>query len=149
MKPQLTSLPSRTTCHHLYPSGRRCRYPVMADSMFCAKHVDSGFGSLPDVDLSHHFGSVPLNFRSASEINDFLCTLARLMIENRVSARRASVLAYIASLELRTLPEIEKELDPGDEFPRIVFDSPEPIEMELKPNVEESTARNTGATVGT
>ena len=51
--------------------------------MFCSQHVDSGFGSVPDVDLSRHFGSEPLNFQSACDINSFLCALAKLMIEGQ------------------------------------------------------------------
>jgi hypothetical protein len=61
------------------------------------------------------------------------------MIENRISARRASVLAYIASLELRTLPAIDHELgDPNEEVPRIVFDRPAPLEPPIGDRVEPS-----------
>lgn len=101
--------------------------------LFCARHSQPHYmpTPIPEVDLSDHFGPEPLNFRSASELNDFLCSLAHLMIENRISARRASVLAYIASLELRTLPAIEHELgsDAYEEMPRLVFDPPEPVEI--------------------
>lgn len=149
MKPQLTNLPSRTTCHHLYPSGRRCRFLIAPGSLFCDQHVDSGFGATLDVDLSRHFGPGALNFKSACEINDFLCSLARLMIENRISARRASVLAYIARLELRTLPAIEHELEPDDYTPRIVFDPPEPIETRMDASTEASAAKDAGAALST
>jgi hypothetical protein len=142
MKPQLPNLPSRTTCHHLYPSGRRCRYVLAPDSLFCIHHIDSGFGATPDVDLSRHFGPDPLNFKSASEVNDFLCSLARLMVENRISARRASVLAYIASLELRTLREIEHELNSDDDIPpRLVFDTPYPVETTMQTTLEGSSGQ--------
>jgi len=144
MTPQ-TNIPSRTTCHHLYPSGRRCRFPVGPGALFCAQHADSGFGSTPDIDLSRHFGPAPLNFQSACEINDFLRCLARLMIENRISARRASVLAYIASLQLRTLPAIDQELSPSDECPRIIFDAPQPIETEQRARVEETAGKDASA----
>ena len=128
MKPtQLANLPSRSSCHHVYPAGRRCRFSSLPDAMFCIRHVNSGFGTVPEVDLSRHFGPDPVNFKSAYEVNDFLCSLAKLMIENRISARRASVLAYIASLELRTLPAIDQELAPDDDMPRMVFDRPESI----------------------
>jgi hypothetical protein len=99
----------------------------MPDAMFCIRHVHSGFGSVPEVDLSRHFGPDSVNFKSAYEVNDFLCSLARLMIENRISARRASVLAYIASLELRTLPAIDQELAPDEDYPRMVFERPESL----------------------
>jgi hypothetical protein len=142
MKPQLSNLPSRTTCHHIYPSSRRCRFLIAPGSLFCDQHAESGFGSVPDVDLSRHFGPGPLNFKSACEVNDFLCSLAKLMVENRISARRASVLAYIASLELRTLREIDHELGSSDDVPtRIVFDPPEPLETTM----QSSTQHTSGA----
>jgi hypothetical protein len=149
MKPQLPNLPSRTTCHHLYPSGKRCRFPVMPANLFCAQHLDSGFGAAPDVDISRHFGPDSLNFKSACEVNDFLCALAKLMIENRVSARRASVLAYIASLQLRTLPAIDHELNGGDGFGRIVFDPPEPLEITPHVTVEHTSGSDADASVAT
>jgi hypothetical protein len=127
MKLQPSTLSSRSSCHHVYPAGRCCRFPALPDAMFCIRHVHSGFGAVPEVDLSRHFGPDSVNFKSACEVNDFLCSLAKLMIENRISARRASVLAYIASLELRTLPAIDQELAPDDDMGPIVFDRPEPL----------------------
>ena len=145
MKPQLSNLPSLLTCHHLYPSGRRCRFLIAPGTLFCDRHIDSGLGSVPDADISRHFGPDPLNFKSACEVNDFLCSLARLMVENRISARRASVLAYIASLELRTLPAIDQELNPDDELmPRLIFDRPVEMEPSSEPPREETpTASHT------
>ena len=133
--PQLTALLSRSTCAHRYPSGKRCHFPVHENSLLCSRHSQPHFAppQIPDIDLSSHFGPDPVNFQSACDVNDFLCSLARLMIENRISARRASVLAYIASLELRTLPAIYNELNPDDDIPRIVFDRPEPLEPTLPP----------------
>ena len=126
--PQLAQLLSRSSCHHHFPSGKRCHFPVLENSLFCARHSQPQYAppSIPEVDLSAHFGPQSPNFSSASEINDFLASLARLMIENRISARRASVLAYIASLELRTLPAIEHELgsDLYEQMAPIVFERP-------------------------
>jgi hypothetical protein len=150
MKPQATTLLSASSCSYIFKSGRRCRFPALPGALFCLHHVHSQIAAtpVPDVDLSRDFGPDPLNFKSACEVNDFLCSLARLMIENRISARRASVLAYIASLELRTLPAIDHELgtDPNDELPRIVFDRPEPLESQLHANVEENACQDAGAT---
>jgi hypothetical protein len=94
MKPQPSTFLSRPSCHHIHPSGRRCRFPVLSDALFCVHHIHSQVAAtpIPDVDLSRHFGPDPLNLRSACEINDFLCSLAILMIENRTPpvARRCS-----------------------------------------------------------
>jgi hypothetical protein len=142
LSPQLATLLSRTSCNHRHPSGKRCRYPLMENSLFCPRHSQPDFAptQVQDIDLSPHFGSDPLNFKSASEVNDFLCSLARLMIENRISARRASVLAYIASLELRTLPAIEHELgvDEYEEVPRLIFERPAEFDTNVRTNAQEN-----------
>jgi len=65
-----------------------------------------------------------------SQINDFLSALLVHLAQDRISARRAAVLAYITNQLLRTLPAIEKELEaqspedaPGT---AIVLDLPRP-----------------------
>jgi hypothetical protein len=140
-KTQPNAILSRPICRHIYDSGRRCRFPVLpsANAKFCLRHIDSQLKANLESDLTRHFGPHPLNFGSASEINEFLCSVARLTIEDRISVRRASVLAYIASLELRTLPVIEHELGYDDGFPqRIVFD--EPAELVTPPAPQETFA---------
>jgi hypothetical protein len=135
MKPQPNSLSSRSDCRHIFDSGRRCRFPVLPNANFCIRHIQSQLKANLDADLTRHFGPHPLNFKSACEVNDFLCNLAKLLVEDRIPVRRASVLAYIASLELRTLPEIDNELGltgDSDEIPRIVF-SPQSIEAATPP----------------
>jgi hypothetical protein len=132
-EPQPNAILSRPACRHIFDSGRRCRLPVLPSANFCVRHIESQLKANLEADLTRHFGPHPLNFRSASEINDFLCSVARLTIEDRISVRRASVLAYIASLELRTLPAIDHELGLSGEqedFGRIVFDPPDPIQPE-------------------
>jgi hypothetical protein len=128
---------SRPECRHIYDSGRRCRFPVLPSANFCVRHIEAQLKANLEADLTRHFGPNPLNFKSASEINDFLCSVARLTIEDRISVRRASVLAYIASLELRTLPAIDHELGYGDDYmPPIVFDRP----ASMTPAPEETCA---------
>jgi hypothetical protein len=135
--PQPNPVLFRPACRHIYDSGRRCRFPVLPSAKFCVRHVEQQLKANLEADLTRHFGPHPLNFGSASEINEFLCSVARLTIEDRISVRRASVLAYIASLELRTLPAIEHELGYEDGLPeRIVFERPDP----LPPSPEETRA---------
>jgi hypothetical protein len=127
-EPQPNSILSRPACRHIYDSGRRCRFPVLPSAKFCLRHIEDQLKANLESDLTRHFGPHPLNFGSASEINEFLCSVARLTIEDRISVRRASVLAYIASLELRTLPAIKHELGYDDEVPGpLVFDPPDPL----------------------
>jgi hypothetical protein len=148
MKLQTSTLLSRTNCRHIFDSGRRCRFPVLPNANFCIRHVQSQLKANFDADLTRHFGPQPLNFKSACEVNDFLCNLAKLLVEDRIPVRRASVLAYIASLELRTLPEIDHELGvsrENDDIPRVVFDAPQPIEPALPtPSPIQETPVTTG-----
>jgi hypothetical protein len=68
-------------------------------------------------------------FRSAIPINDFLARLLLLLAEQKISPRRAAVLAYITNQLLRTLPAIDRELNPPsdkDESTEIIWDMPRP-----------------------
>jgi hypothetical protein len=64
-----------------------------------------------DVDLSADFLIQLDDLQSADQINQFLAKLLLLVVQNRISARRAAVLAYITNQLLRTLPAIAKEED--------------------------------------
>jgi hypothetical protein len=65
---------------------------------------------------------------SAVQINAFLSQLAALVVQDRISPRRAAVLAYIHSLLLRTLPAVHIELDPDfdNDEARPIFNLPRP-----------------------
>jgi hypothetical protein len=68
-------------------------------------------------------------FHSAENINRSLSELFSLLAEDRISPRRAAVLAYIGSLLLRSLPAIKKELAPTPTEripPKIIWDMPRP-----------------------
>jgi len=51
-------------------------------------------------------------FQNAQGVNHSLGALYTLLAQGRVSPRRASALAYISSLLLRTLPAIDADLYP-------------------------------------
>jgi hypothetical protein len=140
MKPQPSTLLSQTECRHIFDSGRRCRFPVLPNANFCIRHIQFQLKANLEADLTRHFGPDPLNFKSVCEVNDFLCNLAKLLVEDRIPVRRASVLAYIASLELRTLPGIDNELGltrDDDDIPRIVF-TPQSIPPDPSPFIQET-----------
>jgi hypothetical protein len=114
-------------CQHQFSNNTRCRLlTAHPDSPFCSRHSLQPDPHIIDAGLSSAFGDEPTNFQSAVEINLFLGKLSTLLIQNRISSRRASVLAYISSLELRTLPAIDHEQDLED-IPRIVFGPPDPV----------------------
>ncbi len=116
-------------CAHLFPNGRRCRlHPTTANPNFCPAHAP-----LPanQPDAAPHPSEVAStltanldDFTSAVQINDFLSRLLLLLAQDKISTRRAAVLAYITNQLLRTLPAIAKEEDA--EPLQIIWDAPCP-----------------------
>ena len=98
-------------CQHRTSSGRQCRSVVASpDISFCARHAVS------EPDDSEDF-SAPLTeracrFQNAQGINHSLGALYLLTAQGRISPRRASTLAYISSLLLRSLTAIDNDLYP-------------------------------------
>jgi hypothetical protein len=103
-------------CNHRFPNGKRCRlYASTLDSTYCFTH-----GKLPENQQEPAATAAVLvadlkEFRSAIPINDFLARLLLLLAENKISPRRAAVLAYITNQLLRTLPAIDRELNPKED----------------------------------
>ena len=126
-------------------SRRRCRLPVVnAHAGLCFRHLSQQAakgaalhpvspGGLiplldspdPNADLRVTLAGELKDFKSAAEINDFLSRLLLVLSENRVTPRRAAVLAYVCNLLLRTLPAMDRELHAGsfgdDSVPGIDF----------------------------
>ena len=102
-------------CRHFTREGRRCRLRVLnPQSGLCFRHagLQEKQSDAADSDLTAAFSGLLGDFHSAAQINDFLSKLVLLLAQNRISSRRAAVLAYINQLLLRTLPAIEQERDP-------------------------------------
>lgn len=117
-------------CRHYTATGRRCRLTVLDPaSGLCFRHVGLQFQPT-DEDLSPAFTGVLSGFQSASRIHDFLTQLTVLLVQNRISTRRAAILAYLGQTLLRTLPAIEQELEPVDQ---IIFDLPRPKHDDISP----------------
>ncbi len=96
-------------CQHHTPAGRRCKQPVEAPGKhFCYTHMlelkKSDVLNLKNALLTNYEG-----FQTAQGINSSLSNLYMLLANNYISPRRASVLAYINSLLLRTLPAIDAD----------------------------------------
>ena len=98
-------------CQHRTPTGRQCR-SVVADpgSSFCATHAASEPGDSQDFLAA--LTEKACRFQNAQGINYSLGALYTLLAQGRISPRRASVLAYISNLLLRTLPAIDNDLYP-------------------------------------
>ena len=100
-----TSTPSNAArCQHRTAAGRQCR--SLADdpsSGFCPHHA----AQVRDIDFREVLTRNALGFQRSQGINNSLGVLYKLLAEGRISPRRASVLAHISNLLLRTLPAID------------------------------------------
>ena len=98
-------------CQYRTPTGRQCcSVAVNPDSSFCARHAASGPSDSEDFSLA--LTHKACRFQNAQGINDSLGALYTLAAQGRISPRRASVLAYISSLLLRSLTAIDNDLYP-------------------------------------
>jgi hypothetical protein len=102
-----------TRCTYRTASGRQCRLPIFdPQSGLCANHH-------ADLKQNERADVADILFRDAQEfltargINQSLRCLYWLVGKNRISARRADVLAHISSLLLRTLPVMAAETEAG------------------------------------
>jgi len=141
------SINDSARCQHRTVTGRRCRLAVVHPSSgLCFRHafLRSKLGEEADLRVALA-GDLP-DFTSAQQINAFLSKLILLLSENRVSPRRAAVIAYVGSLLLRSLPlvEVEWERSGGDSAspePYIDFgDLPRPNRNPLPAKAETPTA---------
>jgi len=110
-------------CVHFYPNGRRCRLSATnPNSHFCPAHTRLPQNHPDPAETSTLTANLD-DFTSAAQINDFLSRLLLLLAQDKISTRRAAVLAYITNQLLRTLPAIAKE---ENAEPQIIFDMPGP-----------------------
>src|SRR5258708_797225 len=127
-KPSFINNSSR--CTHRFANGRGCRLlPLAPSSPFCANHAPRVETQREPADTAASLTADLKEFRSAIPINDFLARLLLLLAENKISPRRAAVLAYITNQLLRTLPAIDRELNPKEDPNQpheIVWDMPRP-----------------------
>jgi hypothetical protein len=112
-------------CTHLFPNGRRCRlYATNINPNFCPAHAPLPANQYDSAEIASTLTANLDDFTSAAQINDFLARLLLLLAQDKISTRRAAVLAYITNQLLRTLPAIAKE--ENAEPTQIIFDMPGP-----------------------
>ena len=98
-------------CQHRTSTGRQCRSVVAEPGdTFCARHVASEPSDSED--FSAALTDKACRFQNAQGINHSLGALYTLCAQGRISPRRASTLAYISSLLLRSLTAIDTDLYP-------------------------------------
>jgi hypothetical protein len=97
--------PGHHRCLYLSATGRKCRNWVLDPrAMFCPRHMQAQPNG-PD-DFSLHLLHRACNFQNAEGIHDSLRQLYTLLASGAISPRRATVLGYLTSLLLRTLPAV-------------------------------------------
>ena len=112
-------------CIFLYPNGRRCRLSATTpNSHFCPAHTRLPQNQPEPAEVASTLTANLDDFTSAAQINNFLSRLLLLLAQDKISTRRAAVLAYITNQLLRTLPAIAKE--ENSEGTTIIFDMPGP-----------------------
>ena len=121
-------------CQYRTASGRRCRLPAVAGmavsephSGLCRKHAAERQQNLDQADLAAALIGDIEEFRSAADINHSLGELYKLQARNKITPRRAAVMAYTANLLLRTLPAIYAEQNAEqDDSCQLIIDIPRP-----------------------
>jgi hypothetical protein len=103
------------SCQHIYPKGRHCRQAVIdPDSAFCAAHAPRPRLATLAPNPASELASKLKEVESAADVTQFLAGLLNLLADNRVSARRAAVLTYIANSMLHSIRATQREDDsPG------------------------------------
>ena len=98
-------------CQYRTATGRQCLSPVVdPDSPFCPRHAFAQPNEFED--FLAPLTNKACRFQNAQGVNHSLGALYTLLAQGRISPRRASALAYISSLLLRTLPAIDTDLYP-------------------------------------
>src|SRR3954469_16096151 len=92
-------------CQYRTRAGRLCRRGAAPDSKYCVNHATSVDDPV-DPDLEALLTAGLDKFDTPAAINDFLARLVRLLAQDRISPRRAAVLAYISNQILRSVSAI-------------------------------------------
>ncbi len=117
MKPQTVDPAVLSTrCTYRTASGRQCRLAIFDPQSADLKQNERA-------DVADILFRDSQDFQTAKGINLSLRSLHWLVGKNRISSRRANVLAYICGLLLRTLPVIAAEREAGITY---VVNPPEP-----------------------
>ena len=121
-----TSVPLH--CQYRTASDRRCRMAISEPhSGLCSKHAAERERDRDQADLAAALIGDIEEFRSAADINHSLGELYKLQARNKITPRRAAVMAYTANLLLRTLPAIYAEQNAEqDDSCQLIIDIPRP-----------------------
>ena len=104
---------SPNQCCHLSQTGRRCRAARSGPtSCLCPRHrtmEQTARSADLSPELAVRLTDIRKSLQSVDGVRDSLAELYVLLAQNRVSARRAAVLAHISNLLLRLLADEEED----------------------------------------
>jgi hypothetical protein len=116
---------SPNQCCHLSPTGRRCRAARSSPtSCLCPRHRNmeqSARSADLSPDLAARLTDIRESLQSVEGVRDSLAELYVLLAQNRVSPRRAAVLAHISNLLLGLIPDDEADAEPEKPTVQFIF----------------------------
>ena len=116
---------SASQCCHLSPTGRRCRAARSSPtSCLCPRHrsmEQSARSADLSPDLAARLTDIRESLQTVEGVRDSLAELYVLLAQNRVSARRAAVLAHISNLLLGLIPDDEADAEPEKPTVQFIF----------------------------
>ena len=92
-------------CQHRFVNRKRCTMSTRNYDSFCPPHAKLHRIEATATELTANLDQ----FRSVAELHDFLSRLLLLVAQNKISPRRAAVLAYITNQLLRTIHTMESD----------------------------------------
>jgi hypothetical protein len=98
---------SAPRCQHRFANYKQCRLPASASSPLCPHHERLAQSLAAEEDHSKFLLKCSQDFQTAQGVNFALANLFELVAKNRISPRRASVLAHIGGLLLRSHAAID------------------------------------------
>jgi len=114
---------SAQCCHHS-ATGRRCRSArSSSESCLCPRHraIEQKLLSAEPDDLTPEFSDLEGSLQTVDGIHNSLAELYVLVVQDRISSRRAAVLAYVSSLLLRSLANAEKNAAKSKPRAQIIY----------------------------
>jgi hypothetical protein len=114
-------------CKQRTRAGHPCQLPARdTSSGLCFRHAGLRDRQKDPDDLSADLVDKLTEFHSPYDVNEFLARLLFLLVRNRISAKRAGVLTYIAAQLLSSLREVRHGEDSDDDHVTIILDGPRP-----------------------
>ena len=133
-------------CQFQFADGRLCRMlRSSGHPHYCLTHARHEQQLLDASRIGSELVSLSGGFKTASDVNHALGKLWTALSQDRIPARKASVLAFIGQLLLQSLPRVKHEISTAhhdfrawDALLRKTFPPPRPLDPNAAPNSTDS-----------